>query len=158
MSNVILLVEGDGADRILTLRALQKSNIVNEVVLANDGGEALDYLFATGQYAGQVTALPEVVLLDLNLPEVDGFEVLRQIRADRRTQNLAVIILTSSVEDEDRFKSFSLGGNSYIRKPIGVGQLADAVRKLGLQWVLLKKTADSKDRYTVDGGPPHRVR
>ena len=118
-TKVILLVEDNPDDEALTLRALSKNNIKNDVVVARDGAEALDYLFGTGKYAGRDTALmPQVVLLDLKLPKIEGLEVLRRVRADERTKLLPVVILTSSNEDQDRIAGYGLGANSYVRKPV----------------------------------------
>lgn len=137
---VILLVEDDPKDEALTLRALKKSNILNEVVVARDGADALDYLFARGTHAGRnVANLPSVVLLDLKLPKLDGIEVLRRIRADERTKLLPVVILTSSNEDKDRLDGYSSGANSFVRKPVEFSEFADAVRQLGLYWLLLNE-------------------
>src|SRR5712672_1535293 len=117
----ILLVEDNADDETLTLRALAKNNITNEVVVARDGAQALDYLFGTGQYQGRDTRiLPQVVLLDLKLPKIDGLEVLRRLRADERTKLLPVVILTSSNEERDRFRGYDLGANSYVRKPVAL--------------------------------------
>lgn len=137
---IILLVEDNPDDVDLTLRALKKSNVLNEVVVAGDGVEALDYLFATGTYSGRdSTVMPEVVLLDLKLPKVDGLEVLRQIRADERTKLLPVVILTSSNEERDVVESYKLGANSYIRKPVDFDQFVESVRQLGLYWLVLNE-------------------
>jgi two-component system response regulator len=136
--SVILLVEDNPDDQALTLRALKANNIMNPVVLVEDGVEALDYLFGTGSYAGRnADDLPQVVLLDLKLPRVDGLEVLKRVRADHRTRLLPVVILTSSREDRDVMNGYSLGANSYIRKPVDFNQFRDAVRQLGLYWLLL---------------------
>jgi CheY-like chemotaxis protein len=138
----ILLVEDSEDDEILTLRALTKNHIANEVVVAHDGVEALDYLFGTGPHQGRdVTMLPQVMLLDLNLPRVGGLDVLRKVRQDERTKLLPVVVLTSSPEDEDRIRSYSLGANSYVRKPVGFEQFTEAVKTLGLYWLLLNETA-----------------
>ena len=135
---VILLVEDNPDDEALTLRALQKNNILNEVVVARDGEEALDYLFGTGAHAGREAAdLPQVVLLDLKLPKVGGLEVLRQIRADKRTSLQPVVILTTSDEDHDVVAGYQLGVNSYIRKPVDFEEFIEAVRQLGLYWLVL---------------------
>ena len=137
---VILLVEDNGSDEELTLRALRKGNIVNRVVVARDGAEALDYLFARGAHAGRnARDLPQVVLLDLNLPKLGGLEVLRAIRADERTKVLPVVILTSSREDRDLVGGYSAGANSYIVKPVDFTQFSDAVRQLGLYWLVLNQ-------------------
>lgn len=139
-SKVILLVEDNKDDEALTLRAMRKNNITNEVVVARDGESALDYLFATGPHAARDTTLsPQVVLLDLNLPKVNGHEVLRRIRADERTKHLSVVVLSSSKEDEDIINSYSLGANSYVRKPVDFEQFSEAVRLLGLYWLVLNE-------------------
>lgn len=136
----ILLVEDNPDDEALTLRALRRANVANAVVVARDGTEALDYLFGTGVHAGRDTSvLPQVVLLDLKLPKLDGLEVLRRIRADDRTRLLPVVVLTSSNEERDRIESYSLGANSYVRKPVDFVQFADAVRQLGLYWLVLNQ-------------------
>jgi len=139
-TNVILLVEDNPDDEALTLRALNKNNIKNQVVVARDGAEALDYLFGSGNYAGRdATQIPQVVLLDLKLPKLDGLEVLRRLRADERTKLLPVVILTSSVEQQDRLRGYDLGANSYVRKPVDFNQFIDAVRQLGLYWLILNE-------------------
>ena len=137
-NQLILLVEDNPDDEALTLRALKKSNVVNEVVVARDGVEALDYLFGTGAHEGRDTGgMPQVVLLDLKLPRVDGLEVLRRMRADERTRLLPVVVLTTSNEQRDIVESYRLGANSYILKPVDFVQFAEAVRQLGLYWLLL---------------------
>ena len=137
---VILLVEDNEVDEELTLRALDTNKIKNEVVVARNGAEALDYLLGTGTHAGRdTTQMPQVVLLDLNLPKIDGLEVLRRVRADERTQLLPVVILTSSKEQQDMVESYSLGANSYIRKPVDYDQFVEAIRQLGLYWLVLNE-------------------
>lgn len=137
---VILLVEDNENDEVLTLRALKKSNILNRVVVVRDGAEALDYLFARGAHAGRAaTETPQVILLDLKLPKVDGLEVLRAIRGDDRTKLLPVVVLTSSVEEQDVIQSYGLGANSYVRKPVDFNQFVDAVRQLGLYWLVINQ-------------------
>jgi two-component system response regulator len=136
---VILLVEDNPDDEALTLRALRKANVRNEVVVAHDGVEALDYLLGAGDRTGRERKTPQVVLLDLKLPRLDGLEVLRRLRADERTRLVPVVILTSSSEDEDRIAGYRLGANSYVRKPVDFGQFAEAVRQLGLYWLLLNE-------------------
>jgi two-component system, response regulator len=138
-SKVVLLVEDNPTDEKLTLRAFGKGNLGNEIAVARDGAEALDYLFCTGKHAGRDGSLPTLVLLDLKLPRVDGLEVLRRIRADERTRLLPVVILTSSKQDEDLVRSYALGANAYVRKPVGFGEFADAVRTLGLFWLVLNE-------------------
>lgn len=136
----ILLVEDNPDDEALTLRALKKNNILNEVIVARDGAEALDYLFGTGAYAGRdTTVMPAVILLDLKLPKIDGLEVLRRLRADKRTRFLPVVILTSSKEEQDLINGYSLGANSYVRKPVDFVKFVDAVRQLGLYWLVLNE-------------------
>ena len=139
-NKIILLVEDNPDDVKLTMRALKKANVLNEVVVAQDGTEALDYLFGAGKYAGRdVNQKPQVVLLDLKMPKMDGLEVLQRIRADERTRLLPVVILTTSSEDNDRVSSYNLGANSYVRKPVDFNQFTDAVRQLGLYWLLLNE-------------------
>jgi two-component system response regulator len=138
---IILLVEDNPDDEELTILALKHHNIANEVVVARNGVEALDYLFGTGQYDGRDhTEVPAVVLLDLKLPKIDGLEVLKRIRGDERTSTLPVVILTSSGEQEDKVKSYSLGANSYVRKPVEFEQFSEAVRQLGLYWLILNES------------------
>ena len=137
---VILLVEDNPDDEALTLRAFRKNNIHNKVVVARDGVEALDYLFGSGAHSQRdATDLPQVVLLDLKLPRVDGLEVLRRIRADERTKLLPVVILTASREDQDVINGYRLGANSYVRKPVSFDEFLDAARSLGLYWLLLNQ-------------------
>jgi len=137
---VILLVEDNPDDVELTLRALRKNKIVNEVVVVHDGVEALDYLFGTGACAGHDTSLlPTVVLLDLKLPKIGGLEVLRRIRTDEKTKLLPVVILTSSKEEQDLINGYKLGANSYIRKPVDFTQFTQAVGHLGLYWLILNE-------------------
>jgi CheY-like chemotaxis protein len=144
-NKVILLVEDNPRDEALTLRALKKSNIVNEIVVARDGVESLDYLFGTGNYAGRdMSEMPQMILLDLKLPKVDGLEVLRTIRTDERTRRLPVVIFTSSSEEEDLINSYNLGANSYVRKPVAFEQFLEATRQLGLYWLVLNQAAPPK--------------
>lgn len=139
-NKIILLVEDNVDDVKLTLRALKKSNILNEVVVAQDGVEALDYLFGTGKFEGRDTRLmPQMILLDLKMPRMDGLEVLQRIREDERTKVLPVVILTTSSEDKDRIESYKLGANSYVRKPVDFNQFVEAVRQLGLYWLVLNE-------------------
>jgi two-component system response regulator len=139
---IILLVEDNPDDEELTVRALRKNNIVNQVIVARDGVEALDYLFAQGQYANRdPQAMPQVILLDLKLPKLDGLGVLRSLRADDRTKLLPVVILTSSNEEKDRIDGYGLGANSYVRKPVDFNQFSEAARQLGLYWLVLNQVA-----------------
>lgn len=139
-NKVILLVEDSPDDVKLTLRALKKSNILNEVVVAQDGAEALDYLFCVGKYCERDKhGSPQLILLDLKMPKVDGLEVLKRIRSDERTKLLPVVVLTTSSEDRDRVESYKLGANSYIRKPVDFDQFVDAVQQLGLYWLVLNE-------------------
>lgn len=139
-SRTILMVEDNPSDIKLTRRALEQSHITNRLIVAEDGAEALDYLFATGAHTGRdVADLPSLVLLDLKLPKLDGLEVLREIRADARTRRLPVVILTSSQAEEDIIASYDLGANSYVRKPVDFNQFAEAVRHLGLYWLVLNE-------------------
>jgi len=138
---IILLVEDNPDDEELTRLAFEKSNVANELAVVRDGVEALDYLFGTGAHAGRDPgAMPAVILLDLKLPKIDGLEVLRRLRADDRTKLLPVVVLTSSREQEDIVRSYSTGANSYVRKPVEFEQFVQAVRQLGLYWLLLNET------------------
>ncbi len=138
--NVILLVEDDPADEALTTRALRENNVGNEIVVARDGAEALDYLFCTGTYGSRdVCDLPQVVLLDLKLPKIDGLEVLERIRADARTKYLPVVILTTSNLEEDLDRGYELGVNSFVRKPVDFDSFVKVVKELGLYWVLINR-------------------
>lgn len=142
---VILLVEDNENDVILTLRAFKRSKVANEIIVARDGEEALDYLFATGAHAGRDPALfPQVVLLDIKLPKIDGLEVLARIRADERTRLLPVVMLTSSKQESDLERSYKLGANSYIRKPVDFNQFIEAVQQLGLYWLVINEAPPAK--------------
>jgi CheY-like chemotaxis protein len=144
---VILLVEDNPDDRTLILRVLDRQHVANSVVAVSDGVEALDYLFRRGSYAGRIPAdLPQLVLLDLKLPRVDGLEVLREIRQSEATRLLPVVILTSSGEERDLMDGYSLGANSYVRKPIRFEDLAEAVRQLGLYWLVLNQPCGGAGR------------
>jgi len=144
MTRVLLLVEDNPTDEKLTLRGFKKCGVANEIVVVRDGAEALDYLFERGKYAGRIAAdLPAVVLLDLNLPRVGGLEVLRQIRANERTKLLPVMVLTASKEEEDVVRSYTLGANAYVRKPVDFGDFATAAQTLGLFWLLHNEPAPS---------------
>lgn len=137
---IILLVEDNPDDVELTRRVLRKSRIVNDVVVARDGVEALDYLFGQGEHAGRdIAQLPAVVLLDLKLPRVGGLDVLRRLRADKRTRLLPVVVLTASSEESDLIKSYSLGANGYVRKPVQPEEFAKAVHTVGLYWLLFNE-------------------
>lgn len=138
--NTILLVEDNPNDARLTVHALEKSNLVNRIVVARDGDEALDYLFGSGKYEGRDTAaMPVIVLLDLKLPKVDGLEVLKRMRSDERTRCLPVVILTSSSEERDIIESYCFGANSYVCKPVDFNEFMEAARQLGLYWLLLNR-------------------
>ena len=146
-TNVILLVEDNPDDQTLTLRALNKNNIRNEIVVAHDGVEALDYLHGEGFYAGRdIGCMPDLILLDLKLPKLDGLDVLRRIRAHERTRLLPVVILTSSIEDHDRIDGYGLGANSYVRKPVNFNEFIEAVRQLGLYWLILNEPPPATGR------------
>ncbi len=139
-TRVILLVEDNQADVLLTRRAFKKSGIANEVVVVRDGQEALDYLFGEGPYAGRPEAvLPTVILLDLQLPRVSGLDVLRRVRADPRTRRQPVVILTSSNEDRDLLEGYDLGANAYVRKPVDFSEFVEAAQALGFFWLLVNK-------------------
>lgn len=140
MIKMILLVEDSPDDAALTLRALKKNNIVNEVVVARDGVEALAYLFGTGNHVGRdLAVMPALVLLDLKLPKVDGLQVLQRLRADERTRLLPVVVLTSSREDVDLLRSYSLGASSFVRKPVDFIEFVEAIRNLGMYWLILNE-------------------
>jgi two-component system response regulator len=144
-SRIILLVEDNPDDVELTLLAFDKSKIVNDIVVATDGQEALDYLFATGTHTGRDAALlPQVVLLDLKLPKVDGLDVLRRMRADERTRRLPVVVLTSSNEEKDVVRSYDLGANSFVQKPVDFAEFIDAAQHLGLYWLVLNEAPPQK--------------
>lgn len=139
---VLLLVEDNPDDEALAVRALKKNHVLNEVIVVRDGVEALDYLYGTGKYEGRdVAKQPEVVLLDLKLPKVDGLEVLKRIRSDERTKYLPVVVLTSSSEEKDLVESYKLGANSYIRKPVDFQQFSEAIQQLRLYWLVLNVPA-----------------
>lgn len=141
----IFLVEDNSDDEALTLRALKKNNIKNEVVVARDGEEALDFLFGRHKYEGRdISVLPQVMLLDLNLPKIDGLNVLKQIRSHEITKFTPVVILTSSKEDQDMLEGYSLGANSYVRKPVDFNDFSEAIRQLGLYWLILNEVPTFK--------------
>jgi CheY-like chemotaxis protein len=143
----ILLVEDNPDDELLTTRAFKKNAIKNEIVVARDGVEALDFLFCTGEHAKRdINVRPQVVLLDLNLPRVSGLDVLRRIRADERTRGLPVVVLTSSKEEEDIIRSYALGANGYVRKPVDFAAFNEAVRTLGLFWLLLNEVPPARPK------------
>ncbi|NOY80810.1 MAG: response regulator [Kiritimatiellaeota bacterium] len=141
----IVLIEDSPADAELTVRALKKHRVANEILLLKDGEEALEYFFATGSYAGRPPLpLPKLVLLDLKLPKVDGLEVLRRLKTDPGTRRIPVVILTASREERDLAESYELGVNSYLVKPVNSGQFAETARTLGLYWLLLNQIADKE--------------
>jgi len=140
MDGYILLVEDNQDDEELTLIAFKKANILNEIAIARDGQEALDFLYAQGDYAGRdPNDLPQVILLDLKLPKLSGLEVLQRVRSDPRTRLIPVVVMTSSSEEEDILSSYRLGANSYVRKPVEFQRFADSVRQLGLYWLLINQ-------------------
>jgi CheY-like chemotaxis protein len=144
-NKVVLLVEDNPDDEALAIRALKRHHIGNEIVIAHDGVEALDYLFGTGIYAGRdITMKPTVILLDLQLPRVNGLEVLQRLRADECTRLLPVVVLTTSSEEQDMLDSYSYGCNSYIRKPVDFIQFSEAIRQLGMYWLLMNEPPPSK--------------
>jgi len=139
---VILLVEDNADDEMLTLRAPKKNNIRNQVVVARNGSDALDYLFGTGIHAGRdLNVMPQIILQNLKLPKVDGFEVLNRVRASEKTKLLPVVILTTSNEDQDRIRGYDLGANSFVRKPVAFEKFIEAVRQLGVYWLILNEPA-----------------
>ena len=141
-SRIILLVEDNPNDIELTLRAFEKCNVASEIVVARDGEEAIQYLFTTGPHVERdPNAMPEVVLLDMKLPKIDGLRVLRKMRADKRTRRLPVVVLTSSKEEKDIISSYDLGANSFVRKPVDFVQFIDAARQLGLYWLFMNEPA-----------------
>lgn len=146
-NRVILLVEDNPNDVELTLRAFEKSKVLNEIVVARDGEQAIHYLFSTGPHADRDPAMmPEVVLLDMKLPKIDGLGVLRRMRADERTRRLPVVMLTSSKEEKDVLSSYELGANSFVRKPVDFGEFVDAARHLGLYWLVMNEPAPHRPR------------
>lgn len=143
----ILLVEDNPADAELTLRALTRHNLANKVLVVGDGAEALDYLFATGTYAGRsMSETPRVVFLDLKLPKVSGLDVLRRIKSDERTRRIPVVVLTSSNEERDVVMSYELGGNSYVVKPVDFEQFSQAIQELGLYWLVVNRPPEPDGR------------
>lgn len=142
---VILLVEDNPDDERLTIRALKKQNIQNEVVVAHDGVEAIEYLFGEGKHAGRdLSQMPQVVLLDLKLPKLNGLDVLKRIRANERTHSIPVVVLTTSSEERDIVDSYNLGANSYVRKPVDFVEFAEAVKTLGMYWLLLNERTSKR--------------
>lgn len=142
MNGIILLVEDNEDDELLTRRAFKKNNLKNEIVVAHDGREALDWLFGEGEHAGRDTSVqPEVILLDVNMPRVGGLEVLERVRADPRTSLVPVVMLTSSKQEEDMVRSYELGANSYVRKPVEFDAFTEAVRTLGMYWLVINERA-----------------
>ncbi len=145
MRKLILLAEDNPDDVLLTQRAFKKSNIANELIVVRDGQEVLDYLFAEGKFKGRdISIMPEIILLDLKMPKLDGLEVLKRIREDIRTKHLPVVILTTSKEENDIVNSYCLGANSYITKPVDFDQFVEAIRQLGLYWLVLNQKPRSR--------------
>jgi two-component system response regulator len=143
---LILLIEDNESDEVLTVRALEKAKVANEIQVVRDGEEALAYLFATGAHAARdITQLPTVVLLDLTLPKIGGLDVLRRIRSDERTRRLPVVVLTSSGEEKDIVQSYDLGANAYVRKPVDFNEFAQAAKTLGLFWLLVNEAPPKRD-------------
>ena len=143
---ILLLVEDNPDDEALTLRALRKHNLANEILVARDGQEAIDYLFGEGEYLGRdVGVQPQVILLDLKLPKVDGLQVLERLRAEPQTRHIPVVVLTSSNEEQDMIRSYDLGANSYVRKPVDFEQFLEAARQLGLYWLVLNEVPYGRD-------------
>lgn len=145
-NKVVLLVEDNPDDEALTLRALRKHNLANEIIVARDGQEALDYLFGEGEYAGRdIHSLPQVILLDLKLPKVDGLQVLEQLRNTEHTRNVPIVVLTSSSQEQDMMRSYDLGANSYVRKPVDFEEFLEAARQLGLYWLVLNEVPYARE-------------
>lgn len=143
---ILLLVEDNPDDEILTLRALRKHSLANKIVVVRDGQEALDFLFGEGEYSDRDTSvLPQVILLDLKLPRLDGLQVLEYLRVERQTQHVPVVVLTSSIEEQDMIRSYDLGANSYVRKPVDFEQFIEAARQLGLYWLVLNEVPYGRD-------------
>lgn len=145
MDKVILLVEDNQSDELLTIRAFKKNKILNEIVVVRDGQEAVDYLFCTGTYSDRDPVNPQLILLDINLPKMDGLEVLKRLRGHEKTELIPVVILTTSDEQQDILSSYKLGANSYIRKPVDLDKFTGAVNQLGLYWLVLNESPDLKD-------------
>jgi len=151
-NRIILLVEDNPNDVELTLRAFEKSNVTKEIVVARDGEQAIQYLFSTGPHAGrEPRGMPEVVLLDMKLPKIDGLGVLQRMRADERTRRLPVVILTSSKEEKDVMSSYDLGANSFVRKPVDFGEFVDAAKHLGIYWLTMNEPAPSGRQHGSGG-------
>ncbi len=139
-NKVILLVEDNPDDELLTIRALKQNRLANDIIVAHDGVEALDYLFGTGNYAGRdLSIMPQLILLDLKLPKINGLEVLRRIREDERMTALPIVVLTSSDEEKDLIESYQLHANSYVRKPVDFTQFLEAIRQIGMYWLVLNR-------------------
>ncbi len=145
-NKVVLLVEDNPDDEALTLRALRKHNLANEIVVARDGQQALDYMFGEGEYANRdCSQLPQVILLDLKLPKVDGLQVLKKLRQNDQTRYVPIVVLTSSSQEQDMMQSYDLGANSYVRKPVDFEQFLEAARQLGLYWLVLNEVSYARE-------------
>ena len=144
-TKLILLIEDNADDELLMLRALKKNHILNRVIVARDGVEALDYLFSTGEYAGKdAESLPQLILLDLKLPKLNGLEVLKRMRAEKRTKYIPVVVLTSSTEERDIISSYDLGANGFVQKPMDFNEFVEVANQLGVYWLGVNRSVYPK--------------